>query len=56
MEHEAIRSRKMAVADAERGLKEAEDTWNQVRNEPQTFSQREAKTGEPDPDSRLRTV
>ena len=56
MEHEAVRAREMAVADAQRDLKEAENTWNEVRNQPQTFSQREAKTGEPDSDSRLRAV
>jgi hypothetical protein len=56
MEHEALRARDTAVVDAQRELKEAEDTWNDVRNQPQTFSQREAKTGEPDPESRLRAV
>jgi hypothetical protein len=56
MEHEALRVRDTAVADAERELKEAEETWNNVRNQPQTFSQQEAKTGEPDPESRLRAV
>lgn len=56
MEHEAVRARDSAVSDAERELKEAEDTWNDVRNQPQTFSQREAKTGEPDPESLLRAV
>lgn len=56
MEHDALRVRDSAVADAERELKEAEETWNNVRNQPQTFSQQEAKTGEPDPESRLRAV
>ena len=51
MERESIRDRDAAVADAERDLKEAEETWNNVRNQPQTFSQREARTGEPDPES-----
>jgi hypothetical protein len=56
MEHEALRARDTAVVDAERELKEAEATWNDVRNQPQTFSQREAKTGEPDPEGLLRAV
>jgi hypothetical protein len=56
MEHEALRARDTAVVDAERELKEAEETWNHVRNQPQTFSQREAKTGEPEPESRMRAV
>ncbi len=56
MEHEALRARDSAVVDAERELKEAEETWNDVRNQPQTFSQREAKTGESDPESLLRAV
>jgi hypothetical protein len=56
MEHEALRGRESAIADADRELKEAEQTWNEVRNQPQTFSQREAKTGEPDSDQRLRAV
>ena len=57
IEHEASRARDSAVVDAERELKEAEEAWNEVRNQPQTFSQREAKTGEPDPDeTRLRAV
>ena len=49
MEHEAVRARESAVANTERELKEAEATWDEVRNQPQTFSQREAQTGEPDP-------
>lgn len=56
MEHEAVRARDSAVSDAELELKEAEDTWNDVCNQPQTFSQREAKVGEPDPESLLRAV
>jgi hypothetical protein len=56
MEHEALRVRDAAVADADRELKEAEETWNNVRNQPQTFSQQEAKTGEPDPETRLPAV
>jgi hypothetical protein len=56
IEHEAIRARDTARVDAERELKEAEETWNDVRNQPQTFSQREAKTGEPDPEGLLRAV
>jgi hypothetical protein len=56
MEQEALRGRDSAIADAERDLKDAEETWNEVRNQPQTFSQREAKTGNPDPESRLRAV
>jgi len=55
MEHEALRARDSAVADAEQGLKEAEEIWNKVRNEPQPYSQREAKSGEPD-QRRLRAV
>ena len=56
MEHEAIRARETATADAERDPKEAQDTWNEIRNQPQTFSQREAKTGEHDRDGQLRAV
>jgi small-conductance mechanosensitive channel len=56
MELSALRERERATADAERELKEAEQTWNEVRNQPQTFSRREAKTGEPDPDGRLQAV
>lgn len=56
MEHEALRARDTAVVDAEQELNEAEETWNDVRNQPQTFSQQEARTGEPDPESRLRAV
>jgi len=56
LEHEAVRTRDSAVVEAERELKEAEETWNDVRNQPQTFSQREAKTGESDPESLLRAV
>ena len=55
-EHEALRTRESAVADAEQELKEAKQTWNEVRNQPQTFSQREAKSGEPDSDGLLRAV
>jgi hypothetical protein len=56
MELSALGNREKAIANAERELKEAEQTWNEVRNQPQTFSQREAKTAEPDPDGRLRAV
>jgi hypothetical protein len=49
MEHEALRVRDRAIKDSEQELKEAEQDWNEARNEPQMFSQREAKTGEPDP-------
>jgi hypothetical protein len=56
MEHESVRIRETAIADAERELKEAEDTWNAVRNQPQTFSQQEAQTVEPDHDGQLRVV
>jgi hypothetical protein len=56
MEHEAIRAREIAIADAERDLKEAQDTWNEVRNQPQMFSRREAQTGEPDRNDQLRAV
>jgi hypothetical protein len=45
----AVRLREGDIVEAERELKEAEDTWNRIRNEPQTFSQREANTGEPAP-------
>jgi hypothetical protein len=56
MEHEALRARDGAVADAERALKEAQETWDDVRNQPQTFSQREGKTGERNPENLLRAV
>jgi|SRR5579864_7244190 len=56
MEHEALRARDTAATDAEMELKEAKETWNNVRNQPQTFSQREEKTGDPDPESLLRAV
>jgi len=56
LEHGAARARESAIADAdrdrdeaERGLKDAEEIWNRVRNEPQTFSRREVSTGQPDP-------
>jgi hypothetical protein len=55
-EQAVIRARESAIADAERELKEAEETWNKVRNEPLTFSQREARTGEPDQDERRAMV
>jgi hypothetical protein len=48
MEQEALRARATEVADAESDLNEAEQTWNEVRNQQQMFSQQEAKTGEPD--------
>jgi hypothetical protein len=56
MEHATLRSREIAAAQAERDLKEVEETWNEVRNQPQTFSPREAKTGEPDPERQSRAV
>ena len=56
MEQEALRARDAAVASAEQELKEAEQFWNKARNEPQTFSRREANTGEPDPQVHLRAV
>ena len=52
-EHGALRERSREIAEAERELKDAEEIWNKVRNEPQIFSQREAKTGVPDPESIL---
>jgi hypothetical protein len=54
MEASARRARESAVAKAEQERKEAEHTWNEVRNEPQTFSQREATSGEPDEKKRRR--
>ena len=48
MEQIAARSRAAKIADAERTLKEAEQIWDKVRNEPQMFSRQEAETGEPD--------
>jgi hypothetical protein len=48
LEREHLRAREAAVADAEREVKDAEKIWNEVRNEPQMFSQREARNGEPD--------
>jgi hypothetical protein len=56
MEHEAVGARARAVADAECKMKEAERIWNEVRNEPQLFSQREAATGQPNSEGRLRAV
>lgn len=56
MEREASHARATAVVEAERELKEAKETWDRVRNEPQNFSQREAITGEPDLQDRLRAV
>jgi hypothetical protein len=56
MEHEALLERESVIADAERDFKEAEQFWNEARNDPQTFSRREAVTGEPDPNNRLRAV
>jgi hypothetical protein len=47
-EQVAVRDRAAEIADAERNLKEAEQLWDEVRNEPQMFSQLEAQTGEPD--------
>jgi hypothetical protein len=49
LEHDAIRVREIAVADAEQELSEAKGNWDRVRNEPQIFSKREAQTGQPDP-------
>ena len=48
MEQNAARERAAKIADAERTLKEAEQIWDKVRNEPQMFSRQEAETGEPD--------
>jgi len=53
MEQGASRARETAVIDAERELQEAQAMWDGVRNEPQNFSQREARTGEPDTESQL---
>ena len=48
MEFAALRDRDSKIADAENDLKDAEEYWNKLRNEPWLFSQREAMTGEPD--------
>jgi hypothetical protein len=56
MENEAFRERESAIAETDQDMKEAERFWNEARNHPQTFSQREARTGEPDSDSQLRAV
>lgn len=56
MEHEAVGARARALADAECKMKEAEQIWNELRNEPQLFSQREAATGQPDSGGRLRAA
>jgi hypothetical protein len=51
IEHEALRARDRAIAEAELRERDAEQTWNKARNKPQTFSRREANTGERDPDN-----
>jgi hypothetical protein len=56
LERHASRKREMAVADAQRELMEAEERWDTVRNEPQTFSQREARTGQPDAEKQIRSA
>ena len=53
IEHQGLQERASAIADAERERAEAEKTWHEVRNEQQLFSQREARTGEPDRDNWL---
>jgi hypothetical protein len=49
MEDNARRMRNDGVAYAGRDLKETEETLNQVRDQPRTFSRWEAIWGEPDP-------
>jgi hypothetical protein len=49
LQHRALSDRESVIEEASREFREAEQTWNEVRNEPLMFSQREAKTGEPDP-------
>jgi hypothetical protein len=48
IQQEAVRDRAAKIAEAEQDLKEADQLWNKVRNQPQMFSQQEAKTGAPD--------
>jgi hypothetical protein len=48
-ERRALSSRKTEIEEADREFREAEQAWDEVRNEPLIFSQREARTGEPDP-------
>jgi len=52
MEQSALQARQSAIAEAEKEVKEAEQDWDKARNEPQTFSRREAGSGEPDQDER----
>jgi hypothetical protein len=52
IEQSALQARQTAVAEAEREMQEAKQHWDKVRNEPQTFSRREAISGEPDQDDR----
>jgi hypothetical protein len=52
IELNALQARERAVKAANDELKEAERIFEEVRNEPQIFSRREASTGEPDPDRR----
>jgi hypothetical protein len=58
LQSSARRARQSAIAKAQEELKEAEATWDKTRNDPLTFSQREARTGKPDQedDDRLRAV
>jgi hypothetical protein len=49
LQRRALSNRESAIEEAHREFREAEQTWDEVRNEPLTFSQREARTGEPDP-------
>jgi hypothetical protein len=49
LQRRALSDRESAIDEANREFREAEQTWNEVRNEPLTFSQREARTGDPDP-------
>ncbi len=58
IQRRAASDRESAIEEANRELQEAEQTWNEVRNEPLMFSKREATWGEPDtpiytPPSRL---
>jgi hypothetical protein len=49
MEHEALRARDGAVADADRGLKEAEETWNDYAISPKPFRSGKQRRASPIP-------
>lgn len=53
MEQSALRARQSAIADADSRFRYAAETWKEARNEKRKFSEREAKTGEPDLGGRL---